>query len=51
MILILRVGDLPRNLILMDLLTPLLRDLSMRAANRVKVERQRKAKEDQRKKK
>jgi len=35
----------------MDHLTPLLRDLSMRAVNHAKGERLRKAKEDKRKKK
>ena len=51
MILTLRLGDQPSDLILTDLLAPLLRDLSMRAANHAKAKRQRKAKEDKRKKK
>ena len=50
MILTLRLGDQLRDLILRNHLAPLLRDLSMRAVNRVEAERQRKAKEDKRKK-
>ena len=50
MILTLRLGDQPRDLILTDLLAALPRDLSVRAANRTKDEWQRKAKEDERKK-
>ena len=50
MILTLRLGDQPRDLILMDLLAPLLRDPSMRAVNRAEAEWQRKVKEDKRKK-
>ena len=45
-----RLGDQPRDLILMDLLALLPRDPFVRVANRAKAERQRKAKEDKRKK-
>ena len=50
MILTLRLGDQPRDLILRDHLAPLPRDPSMRAVNRAKAEQQRKTKEDERKK-
>jgi len=50
LILTLRSGDQPRDLILRDHLASLLRDPSVRVANRAKAERQRKAKEDKRKK-
>ena len=50
MILTLRLGDQPRDLILMDHPAPLPRDPSMREVNHAKAERLRKAKEDERKK-
>ena len=50
MILTLRWGDQPRDLILIDHSAPLPWDSSVRAANRAEGERLRKAKEDKRKK-
>ena len=51
MILTLRLGDQPRDLILRDHPVPLPRDPTVRADNHAEAERQRKAKEDKRKKK
>jgi len=51
LILTLRLGDQPRDFILRDHPASLPRDLAMRAANHAETERQRKAKEDERKKK
>ena len=45
-----RLGYQPRDLILRDHLVPLPRDPAMRAVNHTEAERQRKAKEDERKK-
>jgi len=49
--LLLRQGDQPKKLVLMDHLAPLPKDPSVMAANRAKDERWRKAKEDERRKK
>ena len=50
LVLTLRRGDQPRDLVLMDHLAPLPRDLSVRAVNHAEGERLKKAKEDKRKK-